>query len=70
MHRDEQEQARKRLRNIGLVAEKRTGIPCRLYYKVEFAELAVAISAVCEPQKSVPKAVPTGLPFSTGALQV
>ena len=37
--RDMQEQARKRLRSLGVIDEKRKGIPARLYYRINTARL-------------------------------
>ena len=46
--RDEQETARKRLKELGFMSEERRGLPARMYYKVEIAAVHQAIhDAVC-----------------------
>ncbi len=39
LSREEQETARRKLRAAGILAEKRAGVPARLYYRVDFERL-------------------------------
>jgi len=43
--RSEQETARKKLTGLKVVHEKKKGVPCKLYYRVDFDELLAVLSA-------------------------
>lgn len=45
LSRHEQETARKRLKSLGILEEKKQGIPCRTFYRVNIKAVAQALSA-------------------------
>lgn len=50
--RSEQETARKKLIKSGVMQEKKKGVPCKLYYRVDFEKLLASLSAI-PPQTSL-----------------
>lgn len=46
MSRTEQEGARKKLRKLGVLQEKKHGVPCKVYFKVDFANLLVLLEGI------------------------
>ena len=59
MSRWEQEEARKRLRRVGVLREERRGIPARLWYRVDEGQLWALLTKTDPPAE--PDAGPEGL---------
>lgn len=51
--RTEQTTARKKLRELGILLEDRRGVPCKLWFNIDFDTLACRISAAGNPQSSM-----------------
>ncbi|WP_421174134.1 hypothetical protein [Aeromonas enteropelogenes] len=52
LSRREQEGARKALRSIGVLVEKREGIPAKLYFRIDYGALEVALNEAFESKQS------------------
>lgn len=50
LSRAEQERARKIWRNLNILEEQRKGIPCRLWFRLDLSELALAIQSAANGQ--------------------
>ena len=63
LHRFEQENARKILRNKHILEEKKAGVPAKLYYRVNFdvlEELTCLVAADQQPEEQVKRNRPAG----------
>lgn len=55
LSRAEQEGARGKLRQIGILVEKKKGLPCKLWFRIDFNELAKSLAAINASQASMRK---------------
>ncbi len=63
LSRKEQESARRRLRNAGLLEEERRGVPARLYFRVDHSVLEpLLLQPICESEPQFARKGQTGLP--------
>lgn len=65
MSRWEQEEARKRLRRVGVMREERRGIPARLWYQVDEVRLLELLGQPDQPTEPEPDPGPEGLNLGT-----
>jgi hypothetical protein len=49
LSRFQQERARRVLRRLGVLEEKKKGVPCRLYFRINYAKLEQLYLIQCEP---------------------
>ena len=71
LSRKEQESARARLRRIGVLEEKRQGVPCQLFYRINFARLNELLEEYAPPNDGASKSEQNGQPSmsETGRLE-
>ena len=62
LSRKEQENARRRLKTIGLLEEERRGVPARLYFRVDLSILNSPPQPICEPNPQFAQKVQSRLP--------
>ena len=55
LSRAEQEGARGKLRQIGVLVEMKKGLPCKLWFRIDFNELAKSLAAINASQASMRK---------------
>ena len=66
LSRSEQETARKKLKAIGVIEEKKEGIPCKLFFRVNSKALYSSLLNPCSPDQRKPTNQNAGIP-QTGA---
>lgn len=57
LSREEQENARRRLRNLGLLAEWRGGQPARMHYRLEVEDISSAVRSTCPMVAQLPASI-------------
>lgn len=62
LSRKEQESARRRLRNAGLLEEERRGVPARLYFRVDLSILDGLLQSIYEPNPQFAQKGQSSLP--------
>ena len=55
LSRAEQEGARGKLRQMGILVEKKMGLPCKLWFRIDFNELSKSLASITESQTSMRK---------------
>lgn len=62
MTRTEQDNARKRLKAIGVLQEHKKGVPCKVYYRIDFEALQTRLQETCKLDSGKPANSDAGNP--------